>query len=741
MTKKSFILNLLIFLFPLLLLQNCTSKDSSQQAQHNLGFEVWTDRSGLSDGWGTWGNQKVEIDSTIFFEGKYSGKISTVSDKPAFGGIVYKIPIKGMVGDSVSFEGKIRFENIKDGFVGLILRVERDGNTIHFDNLQNLDLHGTKDWENYRTTLPLGVGMDNLTVAGIIQGNGMAWFDDFKVEIDGVDIQDIPIPIQLPSLYETDTAFDQGSRIAITTLTDQQIDDLTITAKIWVFLKYHHPEVNAGKFNWDYELFRNLPQVLASRNEKERDETILKWIRKTGKVPKCETCIESPSDAFILGDIQWIERENILKELKESLKWIFENRISGANHYAGPAEYGPPPAFTNELDYAQFSYPDDGYRLLALFRYWGIIQYYFPYKHLIDDDWDQVLKSFIPVFLNAKNALDYELALLQLITKINDTHASLNTKLIDSELRGEYYPPFELAFVENKLVITKPLLDTLSHLQGEVISHFNGKEIHTMIESLSPYFPASNKAVLKRDMAWQILRSKEKPVKLTFEKKGMVNMDFVHMNTFNSLFAKKNPEKESFKMISNDIAYLNIRKLNPTELESIFSKIKSTKGLIIDLRTYPENTLIYDLGAYLVKTPKGFVKASLPQYDTPGTFYFTPPIEMQPHPDTFYNGKVILLVNENTQSTSEFHAMGFQMGDNVMTIGSQTAGADGNVTNIKLPGGYSTFISGVGIYYPDGTETQRIGIKIDMEVIPTIQGIKNGRDEVMEKAIEILNEL
>lgn len=738
--KKSLLIIWLFFLSLSQLFQNCNPKNQNHQPQYNLNFEVWTNRLGLSDGWGTWGNQKVEIDSTFVFEGNYSGKISSLSDEASFGGIVYKIPIKGLVGDSVSFEGKIRFENITEGFVGLILRVERDGNTIHFDNLQNHDLHGTKEWENYRITLPLGVGMDNLTVAGIIQGNGTAWFDDFKVEIDGVDIQDIPIPIQKSMLYETDTAFDQGSKIAIKNLTDQQIENLTITAKIWAFLKYHHPEVNAGKYNWDYELFRILPQVLASKKEKERDEAILKWINKAGKVPRCETCIECSSDAFIISNTQWIERENISKELKKSLKWIFENRVSSANHYAGPAEYGPPPTFTNELGYEQFSYPDDGFRLLALFRYWGIIQYYFPYKHLIDDDWDQVLKSFISVFLNANNALKYELALLQLITKINDTHASLNTKLIDSELRGEYYPPFELGFVENQLIVTKPLLDTLTHLKGEAISHFNGIEISALVDSLRPYFPASNESALNRDMAWQILRSKEKRVNLTFQNKGVVSMDFIHLNTYNSLYQKYNPEIESFKMISNDIAYLHIRNLIQSDLNEIFAKTESTKGLIIDLRTYPNQTLLYDIGAYLTKTPKPFVIASLPFYDTPGTFYFTPPIEMQPHPEKFYNGKVILLVNETTQSTSEFHAMGFQVGDNVMTIGSQTAGADGNVSNIKLPGGYSTFISGVGIYYPDGTETQRVGINIDLEVKPTIQGIKNGKDEVLEKAIEILKE-
>ena len=40
--------------------------------------------------------------------------------------------------------------------------------------------------------------------------------------------------------------------------------------------------------------------------------------------------------------------------------------------------------------------------------------------------------------------------------------------------------------------------------------------------------------------------------------------------------------------------------------------------------------------------------------------------------------------------------------------------------------------------YPDGTETQRKGVRIDKEVKPTIKGIKEGRDEVLEEALRML---
>jgi hypothetical protein len=53
----------------------------------------------------------------------------------------------------------------------------------------------------------------------------------------------------------------------------------------------------------------------------------------------------------------------------------------------------------------------------------------------------------------------------------------------------------------------------------------------------------------------------------------------------------------------------------------------------------------------------------------------------------------------------------------------------------SLPGGLSTMISGLGVFYPDKKPTQRVGIVPDIEVKPTITGIRAGRDELVEEAV------
>ena len=66
---------------------------------------------------------------------------------------------------------------------------------------------------------------------------------------------------------------------------------------------------------------------------------------------------------------------------------------------------------------------------------------------------------------------------------------------------------------------------------------------------------------------------------------------------------------------------------------------------------------------------------------------------------------------------------------------------DGNTRQVNLVGEFKTWITGIGIFYPDGRETQRKGVNIDIEIKPTVLGLSEGRDEVLEKAIAYANEI
>lgn len=160
--------------------------------------------------------------------------------------------------------------------------------------------------------------------------------------------------------------------------------------------------------------------------------------------------------------------------------------------------------------------------------------------------------------------------------------------------------------------------------------------------------------------------------------------------------------------------------------------------IIIDLRCYPGDFMVYDFGELLVPKSTEFCKAAIADLQHPGTFLYTHPGAVGSFNPLYYKGKVIILVNENTQSQAEFTAMAFRIAPNAIVIGSTTAGADGDISIINLPGAISTMISGIAIMNPDKSNTQVVGISPDIEVITTIESIRSNEDIILQTAINCM---
>ena len=129
-----------------------------------------------------------------------------------------------------------------------------------------------------------------------------------------------------------------------------------------------------------------------------------------------------------------------------------------------------------------------------------------------------------------------------------------------------------------------------------------------------------------------------------------------------------------------------------------------------------------------------FARYTKGDLNNPGAFYWQPPQILTPG-KPYYAGKVMILVDEKSISQSEYTSMAFRASPKALVIGSTTAGADGDVSELAIPGGLWTSLSGIGVFYPDKRSTQRIGIVPDVQVRPTIAGLRAGRDEVLEEAL------
>ncbi|HMH88422.1 MAG TPA: S41 family peptidase, partial [Steroidobacteraceae bacterium] len=673
---------------------------------------------GVPAGWKASQSSTVFTDRSIVHSGQWSARIERNTDSPAaFSGFETLIPID-FLGTTIELRGFLRTRDVK-GFAGLLMR--EDGAVVKnlvLSDMSSQTIKGTSDWTEYTIRLPLRPEARELAIGALLSGRGTVWVDDLQLLIDGKPILDAP-HVDIPlSGFELDHEFDKGSGIRVDELSKVQIGNLAALGKVWGFLKYHHPDITSGRRNWDYDLFRVLPKVLAATDRVASNAALAQWVADVGSVAPCSPCATlETADLHLRPDLKWIADQRYLgRDLSRALQRIYVNRpVRDRQFYVSRAPNGQP-SFDDELTYGALKVPDAGIQLLALFRFWNIVEYWSPYRNLISD-WNRVLRDFIPRVVLAKDSDDYQRQLMLVIAAIQDGHANLLSSLRVRPPIGDCQLPVNLRFVENRPVVTGNTSDELakkSGLQiGDVVTKIDGQPVTKLVSEIAPYYAASNEAGRLRDIGRSLTRGKCGEVSVAVLR-GSGTLEF---NAERVPLAKLDLTRdrrhdlpgETFQMLAGNVAYLKLSSVKIDQVSAYIEAAADTKGLIIDIRNYPSEFVAYPLGSHLVSNPTVFASNTFTDIVNPGAFHWriggtiTPDL---PH----YSGKILILVDENSQSQSETTAMAFRAAPGAIIIGSTTAGTDGNVSGIPLPGRLQSMISGIGVFHPDHKPTQRIGI-------------------------------
>ena len=707
-----------------------------------LDFEA--EHSGsVPTGWNGGPPGTFAVDGQTVHGGRWAVRIERKDDSPnAFTAISKTIPVD-FAGTKLELRGFLRTEDVSD-FTGLWMRQDNDGGSVAFDNMQRRQLKGTTEWAEYSIVLPLNAAAKQLTFGVLASGTGRVWADDLRLLVDDKPIETVPRVERAKTVVDLDHEFDAGSGIALKDLTRIQIANLALLGKVWGFLKYHHPLITGGKRHWDYELFRVLPRVLAAADGPAARAVIYRWVTGLGSVPACGPCASLSEGALHLRPpVTWLSDEGLGIELAAALRAVHRNRPTASQQfYVSLMPNIGNPSFDHEAAYPDIGLPDAGYQLLALYRFWNIIEYWFPYRDVIGGNWDNELTIFIPRIALAKTGDSYKQQLMALIARVNDTHANLWSSLTVRPPIGACQIPVTLRFIENQAVVTG-----YSHTEsgpatglrvGDVVTALDGVAVADLVERWTPYYAASNPPTRLRDIARSMTRGScgEAAVRVRRDRETLeLKPTRAPESAVNPTAGRTHDRPgETFRKLSADVAYLKLSSVQASQASSYIGSAAGTKGLVIDIRNYPSEFVVFALGSLLVDRGTEFARFTRGDPVNPGAFHWDKVLSLQPAAPR-YKGKIVILVDESSQSQSEYTAMAFRSAPDATVVGSTTAGADGNVSAIPLPGGLRSMISGIGVFYPDKRPTQRIGIIADVEAKPTIQGIRSGRDEVLEAAL------
>jgi len=544
------------------------------------------------------------------------------------------------------------------------------------------------------------------------------------------------------SQHELEPNFDQSSGIKFSTLSEQKIEDLAKLAKVWGFVKYHHPKVVAGELNWDHELFHVMQKILEDRSDV--NVILYEWVHNLDQDIAARE-LEEP-DPFPEESIQlhpttdWVHDEELLgsdlsRELSNLLTTHITNRENAYVHVKDDGYFD----MKNEKVHYQMQFDDTGYRLLGLFRYWNIIEYYYPYKDLSEIEWNQVLQQFIPKMIEGNDYDSYFMTAAELTAVINDSHVWLKGEKGKgvSDYFGEYQIPVSFVKIDNQIVISK-VFNECGLEVGDIVLKVDGIDIEEIAENRKTYISKSREETFP--VFYQALfRTHQKNASTTVIREG--NEITVNTSSKRYRVGGSSVDTESQAMEKGEIYYINAGLLQEGQIDEIMQEHWNTKGLIVDLRTYPSTNFSDSLAKYLISSPKEFTIMSFPNSAKPGEFDYEDPFVSGGSEDGksgIYKGKVVVLINEHTISHGEFITLLLRKADHSIVLGRPTAGANGNVVQFYLPGNILTRISGLGVFDPEKGRTQGIGVHPDIYLNPTVDGIVQGRDEYIEKAVELI---
>lgn len=362
-----------------------------------------------------------------------------------------------------------------------------------------------------------------------------------------------------------------------------------------------------------------------------------------------------------------------------------------------------------------------------------------------------MLTDFIPRFLENKTALEYQMTVAEMVARIQDSHGFVTgLRNLDPHL-GTFAPPVRLASAGGRLAVVG-LLEAAAGIEvGDLVLTIDGEGVEQRIAKLSKYRALSTRQSAYAFIYPTALRgAKDSKVRLRLEgKDGQIReVELVRTVSIGSVAGMLQRKGPVHRVLPTGYGYVDLSRLVMEDAHKAMDALLKTPAIIFDMRGYPNGTAWgvaprlaerTNVTAALFRRP--FWAATEYRAEDSGGVapQYSFEQKLPPAQGAIYKGKVVMLINEFAISQAEHTCLFFEAATDVTFVGSPTDGANGDVTNMVLPGGIYVSFTGHDVRHADGRQLQRVGIQPHIRVEPSAEGIREGRDEVLEAAEKFLD--
>lgn len=377
-------------------------------------------------------------------------------------------------------------------------------------------------------------------------------------------------------------------------------------------------------------------------------------------------------------------------------------------------------------------------RLIGLFDFYSFVYYFYPNRQLLEQPWDLSLQQAIPMFLYAESIVDYHKAIRYITARLNDSHASHSTAM-DTLLFGERRAVFRMRSLSGRwFVYSKRSANYPTNVKiGDEVLSVNSIPIKHLSDSLALFVSASNASTRDKFLNNAILSTPKESFVLKIRRNKdtlEVKEKSEHMDYFNSLKLEEEGKMKP-QWLNDSVAYWHLASAKQDNVERFYRQVCNAQYIILDLRCYPYPSSFWELSKCFIPQTENFSYIVYPDSQRPGEFKYVPGPQHLGS-ELYYKGNVILIVDNQTESFSEYLCMMLQKNPKAITVGTSSSGANGNVHLYEFPGGVMTFLTGLGALDSNYFPMNGRGVKIDVPVLFETDTILTNVDPYLSKAIE-----
>jgi C-terminal processing protease CtpA/Prc len=373
-------------------------------------------------------------------------------------------------------------------------------------------------------------------------------------------------------------------------------------------------------------------------------------------------------------------------------------------------------------------------RLADIILFWNAIEHFYPYVEEVGEEWIRQLSLSLAQAAVDVDGVAFEATLRRLVAQLHDGHGSVNSQYGDPRVM-----PICWRFIDGKLVILRTAEPYGNEIHaGDEVLAIGRKAVSEWVSEIAPLKSGGTAQALEVRIA-EALHSVVRGDTATLSLVGESGVRRV-VRVPRQVAALLRPVRpDSITELRPGTFYVDLERITDSDWQNVVPRLATAKGVILDLRGYPRH-LTQILPGHWIDEP-------VPAYQ-----WFVPIVTRPDHDSLSFDSlgwnlqplkprlkaPLAILMDASAISKAEAYLTLFDGYHLAHLVGEPTAGTNGNIVTVSLPGDFRVTFTCVKVRKCDGAPFNRVGILPTSPVLPTIAGIRAGRDEQLDRALEIV---